>query len=113
MKRMGLLTLIAVIIISIFSFQKNKKFKQQNQKDSYIPANGFVPDSATAIKIAEAIWVPIYGTSVLEEKPYTVILEKDSIWIVDGTLKEGWLGGTAHIEIQKKDCKILNVIHGK
>jgi len=28
---------------------------------SYIPPNGFVPDAATAGRIAEAIWIPIYG----------------------------------------------------
>src|ERR1043166_8217020 len=28
---------------------------------SYVPPHGFVPDSATAVRIAVAVWIPIYG----------------------------------------------------
>lgn len=71
----------------------------------------YVPDAETAKKIAEAIWLPIYGTNVLNEKPYNAEL-KMNVWIVTGTLKDE-LGGVAYIEIQKSDCKILKVTHGK
>lgn len=74
--------------------------------------NGYVPDAETAIKIAEAAWFPIYGKEVLDEKPFQAILQNDSIWIVEGTLHDE-LGGVAHAEIQRKDGKILKVIHGK
>jgi hypothetical protein len=70
-----------------------------------------VPDQQTAIKIAEAIWLPIYGEKVLSEKPYAAEL-KNGVWFVNGTLKEE-KGGVAYIEINKKDCKILNVYHTK
>ena len=30
----------------------------------YLPKEGFVPDKNTAIKIAEAVWFPIYGESI-------------------------------------------------
>lgn len=73
--------------------------------------NNYVPDAETAKKIAEAIWLPIYGKDVLTQKPYETEL-KDGIWIVKGVLKDE-LGGTAYIEIQKSDCKILKVTHGK
>ena len=32
---------------------------------SYLPPDGVVPDSVTAARIAEAVWIPIYG----EENP--------------------------------------------
>jgi len=72
----------------------------------------YVPDKETAIKIAEAIWLPIYGNKINEEKPFVARLKNSNVWIVEGTLKTE-VGGVAYIEIQKKDCKILKVTHGK
>ena len=73
----------------------------------------YVPNEETAIKIAETIWWSIYGEKIYDQKPYTVSLLKDSIWVVTGTLAENKRGGVAYIEIQKSDCKILKVTHGK
>jgi len=88
---------------------KNKESEYSVEKKY----RAYVPDELTAKKIAEAIWLPIYGQSVLDEKPYHARPVGDSVWIVDGSLKEGALGGTAHIEIRMKDCQVLNVTHGK
>jgi hypothetical protein len=97
-----------IICISLFTLgcQSENTRKEWNDKD------GLVPDSVTAIKIAEIIWVNIYGNSVLETKPYKTTLRKDNIWIVEGTLNNKD-GGTPYIEIQKDSCKILKVIHTK
>src|SRR5690606_30292655 len=73
----------------------------------------YVPNEETAIKIAEAIWLPIYGIEVLDKKPYTAVLINDEIWRVQGTIGLDELGGVPYIEISKKDCKILKVTHGK
>lgn len=80
------------------------------KQDNY---QNFVPDEQTAIKIAEAIWLPIYGKEINNEKPYTVRLKNDSVWVVCGSLPPHSYGGVAYIEIQKKDCKILKVTHGR
>jgi hypothetical protein len=85
----------------------------QNVETGYVPKKGFVPDEETAIKIAEAIWLPIYGKNVLNEKPYWAILEGDSVWIVRGSLPKGMVGGVPYIEIRKSNCEILKVEHGK
>jgi hypothetical protein len=87
------------------------------EKHSYKPKDGYVPDAVTAIKIAEAVLVPIYGEKVInEEKPLKAVL-KDGVWIVEGTLQcpegERCLGGVAIIEISKDDGKVLRVSHGK
>ena len=83
------------------------------EKHSYIPPDGFVPNKETAIRIAEAVLIPIYGKDVIEkEKPFTVKLE-NGVWIINGTLPRRMLGGVAEIEIVKKDGKILRVSHGK
>ncbi|GAA4036434.1 hypothetical protein GCM10022409_21680 [Hymenobacter glaciei] len=80
---------------------------------SYTPASGFVPDAATAKRIAEAIWLPIYGKKVLNEKPYQATLSSKGVWVVEGSLPKGMDGGTAYIEISKQDGRILAATHGK
>ncbi len=82
-------------------------------KHSFVPASGFVPNKETAMKIAEAVWLPIYGKEVLDhEKPFEATLEGD-LWHVEGFLPEGWKGGVAEIEINKSDGKVSRVSHGK
>ena len=82
----------------------------------YVPKNGYVPDKVTAIKVAEAILVPIYGNEVLKERPFKATLSGDR-WIIEGSANhpkgEVFAGGVALIEIKKSSGEILKVIHGK
>jgi hypothetical protein len=83
------------------------------EKKAWVPEKGFVPDGPTAIRIAEAVWIPIYGEKQLStEKPFKAVLRNDT-WIVTGTLPAGFRGGTAEAEISKRDGRILRVIHGQ
>jgi hypothetical protein len=97
-----------MLLLISFSFLSNKEVvKNITKKD-------LVPDEATAKKIAEAIWFPLYGKMIYNEKPFIAHLENDSTWLVIGTLKGKMMtGGTATILINKKDCRILEVYHGK
>jgi hypothetical protein len=73
---------------------------------------GLVPNKETAIRIAVAVWEPIYGVAqIAAQKPYRVRLEK-GIWIVEGTLHSE-LGGVAIAEIAKSDGRVLRVSHGR
>ena len=82
-------------------------------KHTYMPPNGYVPDAATAIKIAVAVWEPIYGRKQIEgEKPFTAVL-RDGIWTVQGSLPLHTSGGVALAEIAKDDGRILRVTHGR
>jgi hypothetical protein len=75
---------------------------------------GYVPDALTAKKIAEAVWLPIFGSPVLDEKPYKARILGDSVWIIEGVKNSGSrFGGTAYIEIDVKTGTILSVKHGK
>ena len=69
------------------------------QAHSYVPPNGAVPDGETAVAIAEAILIPIYGRDqILSERPFRAIL-KNEIWAVEGSLPRGFLlGGVAVVE---------------
>ena len=84
-----------------------------SQKHSYVPSKGFVPDEKTAIRIAEAVWSPIYGEDKIQnEKPFVASL-KGEVWTVQGSLPKGWVGGVAIAEISKSDGRILRVSHGR
>ncbi len=73
----------------------------------------YVPDENTAIKIAEAIWLPIYGEIIYDSLPFKAKLDSSkTFWIVDGTLV-GRKGGTPYAEIRRKDCKVIYVTHYK
>lgn len=102
------LFLLAIVVVSILVYAFSIKSDTQN---SFLPKEGAVPDEETAIKIAEAVWLPIYGKDVLNKKPYHAKLKNDSIWVVEGTLPEGMRGGVPHIEINKRDCKVFHIIH--
>lgn len=99
---------LLLFLILFFSCQK-----KETTSTIFQNYGGVVPDVKTAEKIAEAIWLPIYGESILEQKPYDVRLVDDSIWLVEGSLSKYALGGTAYLEIRKADCKILKVTHYK
>ena len=94
------------------SWMDNTKIATEQNAPNYNPKNGYVPDSTTAIKIAEAVWLPIYGQHIYDERPFVSEL-KIGIWTVHGTLPENSEGGTAEIEISQQDGKILKVIHYK
>lgn len=81
---------------------------------SWIPPNGFVPDSTTAARIAEAVWIGLWGEEqVAREKPFKVTLKGD-VWTVKGKdLPPMTAGGVAEAEISKVDGRILRVIHGQ
>jgi len=86
---------------------------QHSPLHSYTPPNGFVPDSITAIRIATAVWTPIYGDRQIQsEQPYRANLH-DGIWTVEGTLPADAKGGVAVAEIAKRDARIIRVSHGK
>jgi hypothetical protein len=114
MTRYSSICITAFFLNLFISCNSNNETVTDGNAGSYdYNVDGFVPDKNTALKIAEAVWIPIYGNKVLEQKPYRSSLVGDSVWIVEGTLKAGFVGGTAYVEISKKDCKILKVTHGK
>lgn len=82
-------------------------------KGSCVPPDGFVPDAETAIAIARAVWLPIYGAKVIDaEKPYNARLNGD-VWTVTGSLPERYSGGIAGVEISKQDGRIIRVSHNR
>ena len=111
--RNSIFLVLVFVVLMLTNACNGIKINKKELNDNNVSTINYVPDKATAIKIAEAVWLPIYGEKIYSQKPYMVSLKDDSIWIVIGTLAENKRGGVAYIEIQKKDCKILKVTHGK
>jgi len=88
----------------------------------YVPKDGYVPNSVTAVRIAEAVLIPVYGEKqIASERPLTATL-KDGIWTVRGSLhcSDGrgsttthCVGGVATVKLSKVDARILSMIHYK
>ncbi len=106
--------IIAVALLLLLFAPSGILFGQEAERHNYRPAAGYVPNEETAIKIAVAVWIPIYGKGQIEkEKPYKAVL-RDGIWYVSGSLPAGFVkGGVAEAEIAKDDGRILRISHGK
>lgn len=104
-----------IFLVSLFSFYGFSIKKENN----------YVPNSKTAIKIAEAVWLPIFGENIYNKMPFVVELIDSSIWHVHGTLPYSRIivnengdttinvvvGGVPEIYINKSDGKIIDVYH--
>lgn len=86
-----------------------------NEHHNYKPEAGVIPDSITAVSIAEILLVKIYGREQInEEMPLTALL-KDGYWIVYGNFpyEPGAKGGVAEIVLKKDNGEVINISHGE
>jgi NTF2 fold immunity protein len=102
---------VIVILLSCIHITKDSmktlKFSQEEVTLNY------VPNEETAIKVGEAILLPIYKQDVKKYK-YKAVLLDSNIWFVYGTLNgKDLLGGVPCVKLQKSDCKVLAVDYGK
>ena len=123
-------SIIIVFIAIIFSCQdkenvenKNVKIKEsvENQDFHYssikILKGYAIPDTNTAVKIAEAVWLARFGDHIIEQRPYNVSLEigKDTIWHIVGSAHNNsdtnmiTFGGLVYISLRSRDCCILEL----
>ncbi|HEY0282203.1 MAG TPA: YbbC/YhhH family protein [Rhizomicrobium sp.] len=101
---------IGVIILLVFALGPRALGQSEH---NVRPRAGIVPDQVTAIRIAEAVLIPIYGQEQIKaERPFTAKLNTNT-WIVMGYIPPGVDGGVAEVWIDKRDGKILRVTHGK
>lgn len=74
---------------------------------------GLVPDGKTAIRIARAIWEPIYGSAAYRQNQPIRAKLTQGVWRVEGTLARGMVGGVPYAWIRKSDGAVLGVVHTK
>lgn len=120
MKPTILRTILALALASLCGIYAEKSNAENPEPQSAVcPRADCVPDAKTAVRIAEAVLIPVYGEKhVIRERPLTARLDGDR-WIVKGTLPKGRrageivAGGTAMAEIARRDGRILDVYHLK
>ncbi len=100
---------LIMITCTTCSTEKIETVETIRENGNVIPVDGRVPNEETAIRIAVAVLLPIYGKRTYEFRPFTVKLENDSIWNVESSIPRKALFGYYYVEIQKKDGKILRV----
>jgi len=72
-----------------------------------------IPDAQTAIKVAEAILLPIYGeNSIAKEQPFKAELSGET-WTIKGSMSPNREGGVAIVTLSKVNGQILSICHGK
>ena|SRR5437867_902976 len=114
--------LFPILVALSSSRGDGQKPESSGKSYGYKPGAGYVPDSGTAVKIAEAVLIPVYGEKkVRSEEPFAAHLEGD-VWTVGGTLrcpdgKGGFtthcVGGTAVVKLSRRDGRILFMMHYK
>ena len=121
-KKRKMKTLVISILLSVISLLVNhlSAFAQYNYEHDVIP------DEGTAIRIAEAIWLPIWGKEIYKQKPFCATLRGDTAWLVYSTNKKAErkikrenkgiprdqiiaVYPTYGILLRKKDCTVLYI----
>ncbi len=74
---------------------------------------GIIPDKETACRIAESYFYREYGENIYKERPYSVTLLNNGIWVVTTAYHEWQFGGDGYIELNKSDGKVIRLIFGK
>jgi hypothetical protein len=76
---------------------------------SLVLKTGWVPDDITAMRIAEAVWLPVYGHETVDaQKPFSAILEND-VWTVKGSPPANDASGALTALISKIDGRIIEL----
>jgi hypothetical protein len=108
---------IRVLALALMALTLVAGSAQTQPEPSFHPKDGFVPNAETAVKIAEAVLIPVYGEKqILSERPFKAELHEE-VWTVEGTLHCGegkhCFGGTAVVKISKSTGQVLHMIHYK
>jgi hypothetical protein len=106
-----------IIVISLLAVAAT--YAQTPQLPSFRPKDGFIPNAETAVKVGEAVLIPVYGEkTILNERPFKATLHRDE-WTVEGTVPcDGPVGvsckgGAALVRISKTSGQILFMMHYK
>jgi hypothetical protein len=112
MKRLVTAILLVVVVVAVAYSQEPQEPKEASVK----PRGGFVPNAETAVKIGEAVLIPVYGEATINhERPFKATRQGD-VWRVTGTVNCGapqCMGGTAVVRISKASGEILFMGHYK
>ena len=83
--------------------------QDEHTSSQRLPDAGVVPDAVTAMRIAEAVWIPLYGEELVkQQKPLEADLSS-SVWTVRGTCQSEEAANRLVAAIARTDGRILKI----
>src|SRR6266702_8437414 len=74
----------------------------------------YVPDEATAVRVAEAVLIPLHGRQQVEaQRPYTVSTPEKGYWLVSGSAPQGQLGNFCRLDQKNRlhsQCLLYEIV---
>ena len=74
-----------------------------------LPDAGFVPNADTAMRIAEAVWIPLYGLDTVKSQGSFRASLLGDVWTVQGSLATKGTADSLIALLSKSDGRILKV----
>lgn len=114
-KEMKLSSKVCALFLAMLVMSATACFspKHAEEDSAFIfPQKGVVPDEQTAISIAKAVLLPIFGAkTVAADEPFAATDEGD-VWVVTGAPPPpGTMGGSATVRILRRDGRVLWLGH--
>lgn len=126
MERKRTFTFIALLLIAgcapakpIVAPPQPPKYETLYQNPDPAPPNSsskniLVRDKVTAIAIAKAIWIPVYGDKTVQAGTAFDAVLADGVWSVSAYFAAGKVEeGTAMMDISQEDGRISRIRHGQ
>ncbi len=119
-----LIIFITVLITNQCSSRKTNQFdsreywkKELNEiladTSNQFYADTLITNEKTALAIAEPILAAKYGQTQIDREKPLVSIKVNNYWIINGTLPNGYVGGTATVILRATDGKVIKLIHYK
>lgn len=100
-----------VLVSSCVAGDDSEALQEQHRR-AELPVLAPDVDSVAAVQAADSLLSARYGTdAVRRQLPLTASL-RDSVWVVLGTLPEGYTGGVGRVEIVQATGRVIRVSHG-
>jgi hypothetical protein len=113
MKTIYLLILSGLFLIGCNQTKRDETQNNEKQQNKVVRTNpkidGCIPNVQVAIKVAKAVWFPLYGKWVDSCKSLKAELSKDGVWKVYNKIPEDSVGVELYAYINKMDGKIIKV----
>ena len=89
--------------------RSNRAVQNTSSTNPLKPKLGYVPDEATAIAIAKAVWLPVFGKEGVERQHPIRAKLQDGVWVVQGHNPVPYPDSTLVADIAQDDGRILDV----
>ncbi|MBO9728461.1 MAG: hypothetical protein J7623_07455 [Chitinophaga sp.] len=76
--------------------------------------NAQLSEEEKVLMIAKDTAIKVYGKRIIQgELPLVATKKNDSLWVVEGTMPDGFVGGTVYVEILRDSLKVVRMTHYK